>query len=277
MIVNVDSMQVYSTLDRLTARPQPGELALAPHRLYGHVDPSRRHSAGAWLDDVAALLAGPEIEGRTVIFVGGTGLYFRALLGGLSPMPAVPDEIRREWRRKLERQGASGLHALLRQRDPAAAEAIRPADAQRIVRALEILEATGTPISKWQSEAGRPLIEPRQAERYLIEPDRKALAAAIDARFRAMVRDGVMEEVRAIFALGLDPELPAMKAIGVRELHAADRGQTSLEAAIAASVAATRQYAKRQMTWFRHQAGPEWRRLERADLPEFDQIYEIKE
>lgn len=266
VIVNVDSMQVYGVLDRLTARPQAEELKQATHRLYGHVDPRIRHSAGAWLEDVSALMAEPDIAGRPLIFVGGTGLYFRALLGGLSEMPAIPERVRARWRHELAEKGAAGLHRLLRRRDPETAMTLKPGDGQRIVRALEVLEVTGVPIGRWQARAGVPLIDPRNAEFLLVEPDRERLRARIERRFENMIRMGAMEEVRRLHALDLDPGLPAMKAIGVRELRDADEGRISLDEAIAASIAATRRYAKRQATWFRHQAGPEWKRLADADL-----------
>lgn len=261
VVINVDSMQVYAVLDRLTARPQADALARAPHYLYGHVHPATAYSTGAWLADVAALLARPELAGRARIFVGGTGLYFRALLGGLSEMPAIPGEIRAHWRARLEERGVEALHGELARRDPEGAAMLQPADRQRILRALEVLDATGQPIRAWQARPGRALIDARRARRILIEPDRALLAQRIELRLRAMIAEGAMEEVRALMALGLDPACPAMKAIGVRELHAADRGLMTIEEAIARAAAATRQYAKRQMSWFRHQAGPGWQRI----------------
>lgn len=259
VIINVDSMQVYCVLNLLTARPQGPELARAPHRLYGHAHPSRPYSVGIWTEEVSALLT--EIGDRTPIFVGGTGLYFRALLGGLSHMPPVPASVRQRLRREMMERGTQAMHDRLHMVDPLAAEGIRPMDGQRILRALEVLEASGEPISRWQARKGMPLIDPSRAEAYVIEPDRKELAGRIEERLRQMVRGGVMEEVRALLSLRLDETVPAMKAIGVREFAEADAGRVSLETAIAQAAAATRRYAKRQMTWFRHQFGPEWRRV----------------
>ena len=254
-------MQVYSSLRVLTARPGAAEEAEAPHLLYGHVDPREAHSTGQYLRDVEALAARGAFADRPAIFVGGTGLYFRALTQGLSQMPAVPDEVRAKWRAAARDEGPAALHRLLGERDPAAATAIRPTDAQRIVRALEVLEASGRPISHWQGIAGRPVVDGERARLYVIEPDRTALGARISRRFDTMLDEGALEEARALGGLDLDPSLPAMKAIGVRELLAADRGEIGMAEAAERAKAATRQYAKRQMTWFRNQFGPQWRRI----------------
>lgn len=264
VVVNVDSMQVYSVLDRLTARPQPEALAQALHRLYGHVHPSSNYSTGAWLADVEAVMT--ENEGVPLIFVGGTGLYFRALLGGLSPMPEVPESIRVRLRNELAAIGAGELHRRLQSLDPESAREIQPGDPQRILRALEVLEASGESIRKWRSRAGTPLIDPGRARKFLIEPQRTELAQRIERRFRDMVRLGGLDEVRAVLELGLDPAMPAMKAIGVRELRQFLEGRLTLEDAVLLAATATRQYAKRQLTWFRHQAGPDWEHLAAPDL-----------
>lgn len=260
-VVNADSMQVYGVLRVLTARPDETQLAAAPHRLYGHVDPREAYSTGRWMRDVEALIRSGELGNRPAIFVGGTGLYFRALLEGLSAMPEVPAILRQRWRNALAEHGPNALHELLVERDPVAAGAIRPSDGQRIVRAMEVLEASGKPISQWQKESGTPLVEQSSAQLMVIEPDRTILKARIDQRFDAMIEEGALEEVRAIAALGLDDVLPAMKAIGVRELLAADRGETGFDEAIYRAKVATRQYAKRQSTWFRNQLGPDWQRI----------------
>jgi len=258
VIVNTDSMQVYSGLQVLTARPSEEDMAAAPHRLYGHVDPERAYSTGAWLREVEDLIGRGELEGRPAIFVGGTGLYFRALLGGLSDMPDIPADIRFRWREALAEQGASRLHQLLAERDLAAAAAIRTSDGQRIVRALEVHEATGRSITTLQAAAGSPLVDEAGAERYVIQPDRALLHARIEQRFDRMVKQGALDEVRALMARRLDPALPAMKAIGIRELMAAIRGEAPLADSVEKAKAATRQYAKRQMTWFRNQLGRGW-------------------
>lgn len=265
VIVNTDSMQVYGVLRVLTARPDARELAQAPHRLYGHVPPSEHYSTGRWLDDVRAVIADETIAGRTLIFTGGTGLYFRALTQGLSPMPEVPDAVRRRWRHELSQRGAEALHRILRREDPDAAMTLRPSDGQRIVRALEVLEASGRSILAWQAEAGRPLVDAAAAERHLVMPERDTLHARIEARFDRMVADGALDEVKALIALDPDPAHPAMKAIGVRELTGYLRGEHGLDAATELAKTATRQYAKRQMTWFRNQLGEEWKVVSRPD------------
>ncbi len=261
VIVNTDSMQVYDVLRVLTARPDVEETARVPHRLYGHVPPSVSYSTGRWLDDVRSVMEDAEIAGRPLVFTGGTGLYFRALTRGLSPMPKVPEAARERWRSRLAEEGAETLHRILQSEDPAAAETIRPADGQRILRALEVREASGRSILDWQSEAGMPLVDEGQAERYLVMPDRDFLNARIEDRFDRMVEAGALEEVEALNALTLDPALPAMKAIGVRELTSVLENRSSLVDAINLAKTATRQYAKRQMTWFRNQLGEGWKVL----------------
>ena len=261
VVVNADSMQVYDVLAVLTARPRDAELAAAPHLLYGHVDPGTAHSTGRYMREVQALVEEGAFEGRPAIFVGGTGLYFRALTQGLSQIPDVPAAIREKWRAAARAEGAAALHRLLAGRDPVAAAAIHATDAQRIVRALEVEEASGKPISYWQSAAGSPVVDAASARLYVVEPDRAALADRISRRFDAMIAEGAVEEARALGRLGLDPALPAMKAIGVRELLAADRGEITSGEAAERAKAATRQYAKRQMTWFRNQLGNDWRRI----------------
>ena len=261
VIVNADSMQVYSVLHVLTARPGAEDLAAAPHRLYGHIDPREPYSTGRWMREVEALAQSGAFASGPAIFAGGTGLYFRALLEGLSAMPPIPDEIRARWREALAVEGAPALHALLADRDPQAASSIRPGDGQRIVRALEVHDASGRPISHWQQQAGRPLVDEGSARLFVIEPDRAILADRIGRRFDAMLDAGARDEVRALAALEVDLSMPAMKAIGVRELLAADRGDLRVEEAIERAKIATRQYAKRQSTWFRNQLGPAWRRI----------------
>lgn len=266
-IVNADSMQVYGVLRVLTARPSPDEEAERPHHLYGHVSPSVAYSTGEWLRAAACLIESAAGSGRRLVFVGGTGLYFRALTGGLSEMPTVPEDIRLGWRARLAGEGAAALHALLRTRDAEAAARLGPADGQRIVRALEVLEATGRPIGHWQGRRGPSLIDPATARCLVMAPDRALLRRRIDDRFDAMVAAGALDEVRALLALGLDPALPAMKAIGVPELAGHLRGAATLDQALERAKAATRQYAKRQETWFRHQLGPDWQRIGPDDVP----------
>jgi tRNA dimethylallyltransferase len=263
-VVNADSMQVYSVLDVLTARPSVEEMQRAPHLLYGHVHPNIAYSTGAWMRDVLALADSGRLS-ATPIFVGGTGLYFRALEDGISEMPDIPKPTRERWRYELADKGADKLHRILMRWDPEVAMMLRAGDGQRIVRALEVLESSGRSILKWQAERGKPLIDRESATFIVIEPDRAELVARIGRRFDGMIEAGALEEVKALAALDLDPQLPAMKAIGVRELQAALSGEMSMAEAIERAKIATRQYAKRQSTWFRHQLGPRWLRLRQPD------------
>lgn len=262
VIVNTDSMQVYSVLNVLTARPSAEDQARAPHYLYGHVSPATAYSTGAWLRDVMELIADGALEGKVPIFVGGTGLYFRALVEGISHMPDIPPSIRDCWRGRLIEEGPEPMHRILSERDPQMAERLKPGDGQRIVRALEVLEASGRSILDWQGERGRSLIDRASAQFFVIDPQRSELVRRIDARFDRMLEAGALDEVRALTRMELDPALPAMKAIGVRELQAADAGEMAFSEAILRAKIATRQYAKRQSTWFRNQLGPEWKRIE---------------
>lgn len=261
VIVNTDSMQGYSVLDVLTARPTASEQARVPHLLYGHVHPATPYSTGAWLRDVTRLIDEGAFSARRPIFVGGTGLYFRALAEGISEMPEIPTAVRERWRYELAEHGSAKLHRILMREDSAVAMTLRPTDSQRIVRALEVLEASGRSILAWQAARGRPLIDRDTARFFVIEPERAALVERIEARFDRMLDNGALDEVRDLAALDLDPALPAVKAIGVRELWSAVAGDMSFDEAIQRAKIATRQYAKRQATWFRHQLGPEWRRL----------------
>ena len=263
VVINADSMQVYGVLDVMTARPQADDLARVPHRLFGHVPPANVYSTGYWLKDVEQVLA-TGLDGRTPVFVGGTGLYFRALTGGLSPMPDVPNAIREHWRAKLAAEGAAPLHAVLADRDPEGAASLRASDSQRVLRALEVLDASGLPISHWQKQPGTALISEATARKIVLEPERKWLANRIRQRLGQMASEGGLEEVQRLLALGIDPAMPAMKAIGVREFGAVLAGTSSLDDSLGKAAAATRQYAKRQMTWFRNQLDDSW---ERRQMP----------
>ncbi len=250
-VINADSMQVYRELAVLTARPSEAEMRRAPHRLYGMVPAREAYSVGRWLEDAGRALREAEGEGRAPIFVGGTGLYFRALTEGLAPIPDVPPEIRKVWRQEADRIGADGLYLELQARDPLMAAKLRPGDTQRIVRALEVVDWTGVSLGEWQSGNATSLLSEGAALRIVIAPEREALYAAIDARFDRMVEEGAIEEVRALMALGLDPGSPAMRAHGVRELGAYLAGTCGLDEAIAKAKTESRRYAKRQMTWAR--------------------------
>lgn len=256
VVINTDSMQVYRDLRVITARPTEQEEASAPHRLYGHVDAAENYSVGRWLADVRPVLAEIAASARLPIFVGGTGLYFKALTRGLATVPPVPPEIRTAVRERAERIGIAALHAELARRDPVTAARLTPADRVRVARALEVLEATGRSLTEWHG-TGTPLLDPAATARVFLNPDRAELYRRIDGRFEAMLTAGAVEEVRALDARGLDPLLPAMKAHGVPWLRRWLRGEISREEASEGGRRDTRHYAKRQLTWFRHQL-PDW-------------------
>ena len=260
VVINADSMQVYRDLRVLTARPTLEEEALVPHRLYGHVDASINCSAGQWVTDAATVLAEVRAQHRLPIFVGGSGLYFKALTRGLSAVPPIAAEIRESVRARLERDGVEALHAELALRDPVAAERLKPRDRTRIARALEVVEATGRSLTSWHRDGLPPLLPPGQFCALFLEPDRDELYARIDARFETMLSAGALDEVAALATRNLDPLLPAMKAHGVPALMAHLRGEITLAEAAGIGRADTRHYAKRQFTWFRHQ------------LPEFEWV-----
>lgn len=258
-VINADSMQVYSDLRIITARPSADEEQAAPHLLYGHRDASENCSVGMWLDDAQAALATARMQGRLPIVTGGTGLYFKALVEGLSAIPPVPEDVRQAVRAALEAEGVEALHARLAARDPAGAARLQRRDRVRIARALEVVEATGRSILDWQSEQGTPLLDPARIVCVFLAPERETLYARINTRFEAMLEAGALDEVRALAARDLDPLLPAMKAHGVPGLIRHLRGEISLAEAAEGACADTRHYAKRQFTWFRHQLpGFEW-------------------
>jgi tRNA dimethylallyltransferase len=250
-IINADSMQVYRELAVLTARPSPADLQHVPHRLYGAVPAAQAYSVGAWLADAARAIEEAKGQRRVPILVGGTGLYFKALLEGLAPVPDIPPEIRRVWRERSDALAAEELYRELEARDPAMAARLRPSDRQRIVRALEVIDATGVSLGEWQGGAAAPVLPSEGVAKLLIAPEREPLYAAIDARFDAMLAQGAIEEVRSLLSQRLDPGLPAMRAHGVRELQAYLAGSASLEAAMTKAKTESRRYAKRQMTWAR--------------------------
>jgi len=272
VIVNADSMQVYAGLEILTARPTSADLERVPHRLYGHVPPDETYSAGTYTRQAAAVLADIRASGRIPIFCGGTGLYFKALLGFLDVMPEVSPALRETWRRRLAEEGAPALHRLLWESDRVAAARIKPADGQRIVRALEVGEAAGTPLSSLQAGEGEGLLDSGKCVKIILAPERSRLRETIARRFDAMVAAGALAEVAAFLALPGALAGSAAKAIGVAEFGAVLDGGLTLDAATARAVTRTRQYAKRQETWFRHQFGADWARLE---VPDADLISSI--
>jgi tRNA dimethylallyltransferase len=260
VVINTDSMQVYRDLRVLTARPTVEEEALVPHRLYGHVDASINFSAGAWVGDAAKMLDEARAQNRLPIFVGGSGLYFKALARGLSAVPPIPPEVRNSVRARLEHDGVEALHAELARRDPVSAGRLKPRDRSRIARALEVVEATGRSLTDWHREGLPPLLPPGEFTALFLSPERDALYARIDTRFDAMLKAGALEEVERLAARKLDSLLPAMKAHGVPALIRHLEGRLTLEEAATIGRADTRHYAKRQFTWFRHQ------------LPEFEWV-----
>ncbi|MBW6422659.1 tRNA (adenosine(37)-N6)-dimethylallyltransferase MiaA [Rhizobium sp. XQZ8] len=261
VVINADSMQVYDTLRVLTARPAEDEMEGVPHLLYGHVPATRAYSTGEWLRDVHDVLGRLRAEGRLPVFVGGTGLYFKALTGGLSDMPEISQDIRCSVRLRLKEEGAETLHAELARRDGAVAASLEPKDGQRIVRALEVLEETGRSIAEFQGRQGPMVIDPQRARKLVVLPDRKVLHQRIDSRFEKMLESGAIDEVRALMALNPSPDVPVMKAIGVVQIAEMREGRMSREDVIERGSALTRQYAKRQMTWFRNQMDESWERI----------------
>lgn len=255
-------MQVYGVLDRLTARPGAADLEAVPHHLYGHVPPQSAYSTGIWLDQATDVIAGIRARGALPVVVGGTGLYFRALTGGLSDMPEIPDSIRTELRARLETGGIAPLQDELARLDPDMAGRLRPADRQRILRALEVVRATGRSISDFQGRGGAKIVDPLTARCIVLAPDRPLLHARINARFGKMVGEGAIDEVRQLLSMDIPPQHPAMKAIGVSQLSLYLDGRYTLDQAVELASAATRQYAKRQMTWFRNQLDERWERMQ---------------
>lgn len=286
-IVNADSMQVYRDLRVLTARPSAADEARVPHRLYGHVDGAEAYSAGRWVREAADVIAAEQAAGRLPIVVGGTGLYFMALLDGLSPIPEVPEAIRARWRAEAGASGAAGLHRRLAELDPAMAARLAPTDAQRVTRALEVLDATGRSLAHWQALPRQPVLAAERTVRLVVSPDREALYHACDVRLVQMVLpappssgrageggmgehpplrsppppasahegkglgSGALDEVAALMARRLDTGLPVMRALGVAPLARHLAGEIGLDEALAAAQLETRHYVKRQLTWLR--------------------------
>ncbi|AMJ60597.1 tRNA (adenosine(37)-N6)-dimethylallyltransferase MiaA [Bosea sp. PAMC 26642] len=253
VVVNADSMQVYRDLRTITARPSPAEEASVPHRLYGHVDGAINYSAMRYAADVVDVLAELAHEDVLPVLVGGTGLYFKALTDGFSAMPPVPEAVRAAFRARVEEVDTVALHAELAGLDPAMAERLRPSDRMRIMRALEVFLATGRSLASFQGERVPGPLAGAQLLKLFVSPPREVVRARIDARFEAMIASGALDEVAALRSRQLDPLLPVMRAHGVPGLIAHLDGALSLDEAIARGQADTRAYAKRQVTWFRHQ------------------------
>ncbi len=264
VVINADSMQVYRDLRIITARPTDEEMRQAPHRLYGHIGAEEIYSAGRWLREVEQEIAAAHATGKTAIVIGGTGLYFSALLNGLSAVPEVSMEVRHQVRELGGSKDNEALHAMLTARDPRTASEIRVSDRQRILRALEVIEATGRGLAEWREEPGVPVLDSGGYQAVFLETDREALGRRIDTRFDKMLEAGALDEVKALHARDLDPRMPAMKAHGVPWLIKYINGEISLEEAAAQGKRDTRQYAKRQETWFRNQL-PDFRWVKPED------------
>jgi tRNA dimethylallyltransferase len=254
-IINADSLQCYRDLRILTARPEEAIERQVSHRLYGFLDAAERGTAAGWRTLALEEIAAAKDTGRLPIIVGGTGLYLRVLERGLAPVPEIPEQIRQEAIDQYRVMGGIAFRERLAQLDPVAAQRLFPGDKQRLIRAFEVVRATGAPLSGWQQQPNRA-----SAYRFatiLLAPPRDRLYAACDARFPRMIEAGALAEAAVLAARRLDPDLPMMKAVGLPELMSYLRGEVQLDEAIAAAQRATRRYAKRQMTWFRHQARPD--------------------
>ncbi len=250
-IINADSMQVYRELRIISARPSEEDERRSPHRLYGHVAASEAYSAGRYAREAAAAIEEAQQAGRRPIIVGGTGLYFKALLEGLSPIPQIDPSVRDHWRAQALALTPADLHAELQRRDPEMAARLRPSDPQRITRALEVLESTGQSLADWQQRPGEPVLNESETIRLVVMPDRETLYQRCDTRFLAMLSAGARAEIEALASQNLDPGLPAMRALGVPQVLKLVRGDISEADAAAEAQQQTRQYAKRQLTWLR--------------------------
>jgi len=254
VIINADSMQVYSELDVLTSRPSRADEKLVEHRLYGYLPAAQRCNVARWLGDAGREIKSVLAAGRTPVVVGGTGLYFKALEFGLAPVPEIPDHIRADLKKQLSDDGVKALHQKLSQVDEVGAERLKPNDSQRILRALEVVKTTGKPLAHFhQIAAQTSVLAGLEVHKFALSLPRDVLYEQINQRFDEMVSFGALEEVRRLRALKLDDDLPAMKAIGVRSLGRYLDGVCSLEAAMQTARQETRNYAKRQMTWQRNQ------------------------
>ncbi len=263
VIINADALQVYGLWRVLTARPSEADEALAPHRLYGHVPPSEAYSVGAWLRDLDRVLNEIRQNGQRPIIIGGTGLYFSALTNGLAEIPEIPTEVRAEGD-ALRAKGAEAF-ATLETDDPATWARIDRNNPARLQRAWEVLRATGRKLSDWQADTSPPLVNLENSIPICLDVDRDWLGARIDQRFDLMLSEGALSECQAWMDQGLSMELPSAKALGAPEIIAHLNGEMSLEDARDRATIATRQFAKRQRTWFRSKMG-EWEKLDIASL-----------
>jgi tRNA dimethylallyltransferase len=273
-VINADAMQVYRELRVLTARPTLEDEARVPHALYGILAAAELGSVAWWRDAALAEMHAARERGRLPILTGGSGMYFASLTDGLARIPDAGAAARAEARLLLKQMGPAALHACLAQSDPLTAGRLRPTDSQRIARAWEVWRGTGTGLADWQAANAQPA--PWRFAAILLDPPRAELREAISQRFAAMVTAGALDEVRSLMALSLDPDLPIMRAHGVRELAAHLRGEISLEEAGRRTELVTGQYAKRQATWFRHHrlADAKWTHMIRARITGAEKLSE---
>ncbi|WP_213272267.1 tRNA (adenosine(37)-N6)-dimethylallyltransferase MiaA [Hyphomonas sp.] len=264
-VINADSMQVYRDLQVISARPTEEEMAGVPHHLFGHVDAATRYSTGEWLEAARSVLKRLQRQNKHAVIVGGTGLYLLALTQGLSDIPPVPDDIRAEVRAISDTEGADGLRARIAPHDPDLAERLGTGDKQRLARAYEVWLATGRPLSDFQSERQPPVLKEGEWTGFALTPPRTALYKKIDRRFEGMLMQGAVEEARALVARDLNPELPAMKALGMPSIAAFVRGEISAEEAAESAKRESRRYAKRQFTWIGRQF-PLWPRIPSPEI-----------
>jgi tRNA dimethylallyltransferase len=258
-IINADAQQIYGDLPILTAAPSPEDLRAVPHHLFGVAKATEIWSVGHWLRAALAQIADIRAQDRPVILVGGTGLYFRALTEGLADIPAVSVADRDQIEARYDDMGEAAFREDLARHDPAAAARIEQGDRQRLIRALSVMQTSGKSLSDWQADTTSAL-SGQDWTGVVMDMDRAMLYQRCDARLLSMIEAGVLDEVAALAARGLDAKLPALKAVGYRELAAHLRGEMDMAEALQAAQRETRRYAKRQLTWFRNQT-PGWMRL----------------
>jgi len=275
VIINADSAQVYSDLAILSARPSEGEMGGIKHRLFGYIDGAEACSAARWAEDARGEIAAAHAAGALPILVGGTGLYLRTLLDGIAPVPPIDPAIRQA----VRALPVAEAYAALQTEDPEAAARLNAADTTRVARALEVVRSTGQTLKAWQARKQGGIGDAVRLAPLVLLPPRDWLFERCDRRFAAMLDSGAVEEVEALLARGLDGDLPVMRAIGVPEIAGLLRGELTREAALAAGQLATRQYAKRQYTWFRNQPPESWQRYTKpysdSDGLDFDILFLI--
>ena len=261
-VINADSMQVYQGLEILTACPSSSDKDLVPHKLYNFVDPNQKHSVGIWLSHALKALEEVRQSGRVPIFVGGTGLYFRALLDGLAPIPQISNDIRLDSQNLFETIGRKAFCARLDELDPIGLRQVGKNDTQRLLRLYEVALATGKTLREWHALGSEKRLNGLgEVIKFILSPDRNELYCSINKRVEKMVSVGLLEELQLFIARGVSPTSPALKAVGVREFSDYLDGRMQLEDAILSSQVRTRRYAKRQLTWFRNQmSSAQWLR-----------------